>query len=256
MKKQILAVALLSGMSSMAFADHGNDAFARSSWQPLAPTVTAHYWFGHEVVRVPDDRDQLAAIRLVNGSGATYVYGMKLRFDDGHVDSIPVSQWLYEGQPRLTFKVARDRGLAQVTLDTFSWGWSTFQVTGQRSLVMHPPYGEPPPPPPLPVVVPLAKNLSFANTSGYIDLPVSRDKGLFSKIQIKNLESPIYIGDLYVTFASGAHQKIEVDRTLASGQVLDLDLQGNRSALDAIALVQDRNGGIGRAGRFDVSLIR
>jgi hypothetical protein len=258
MRNKILAAALLTGMSSVALADHGADArFAPASWQSLAPTVTAHYWFGQEVVRVPDDRDQLAALRLVNGSGATYVYAMKLRFDDGHVDTIPVTQWLYEGQPRLTFKVARDRGLAQVTLDTFSWGSSTFQITGQRS-VMQPPYGEPPPPPPPPasVVVPLATNLTFANTSGYINLPVGRDKGTFSKVQIKSLDSATYIGDLYVTFQSGAHQRIAVDRILTGGQVLDLDLRGDRSALAAIALVQDRNGGNGRSGCFDVSLIR
>ena len=271
MKKKILIAALLGGMSSAAFADHlqyqyvspreAPAQFARTRWQPLSGMINADYWFGRKVVRVPDGRDELSALRLVNGSGATYVYSMAIRHGDGRVDEIPVNKWLYSGEQRMSFRLPAGCDVEQITLSTFSWGYSTFQLLGERALMARPPGGpgmEPPPPPPpapmpSPVAVTVARDVTFANTNGYLYLPIGVNKGLFSKIRIESIDSNMYIGSLHVSFDSGAHQTIEVNKALARGQVLDLDLTGTRSAITALELM---DGTAHSTGRFSVALVR
>jgi len=271
MKKTFLTAALLAGMSTFALADQRRpveyippgrvDAhFARTRWQPLTQMLTTDYWFGSKVIRIGDDRDELSALRLMNGSGATYVYGMSLRYGDGHVENIPVNKWLYSGERAMSFKLAPDHELKQITLQTFSWGYSTFQVMGERSRISHPNDPPPPPPPgPIPAPVtgyPLANNVTFANTGGYMHLPVGVDKGLFSKLRIESTDYNTFIGHIHITFASGAHQTIDVNKMLSRGEVLDRDLQGDRSAITAIVLMQSHDGVVRGAGRFNVSLLR
>ena len=268
MKNKFLVAALLAGMSSIAAADRvqyfgpreAPAQFARTRWQPLSGMLTADYWFGRKVVRIPDGRDELSALRLVNGSGATYVYSIGIRHGDGKVDEIPVNKWLYSGEQRMSFKLPQGCDVEQLTMTTFSWGYSTFQVLGERAFAGRPggPGMEPPPPPPPapmpgPVAVTVARDVTFANTNGYLYLPIGAAKGLFSKIRIESIDSNMYIGSLHVTFESGAHQTIEVNKALGSGQVMDLDLSGNRSAITALELM---DGTAHSTGRFSVALVR
>lgn len=269
MKRKVLIAALLAGMSSIAAADRAQylgpreatAQFARTRWQPLSPMLTADYWFGRSVVRIPEGRDELSALRLVNGSGATYVYSIGLRHGDGRVDEIPVNKWLYSGEQRMSFKLPAGCDVEQVTVTTFSWGYSTFQLLGERSRLARPPGGpgmEPPPPPPPapapgPVAITVARDVTFANTNGYLYLPIGAGKGLFSKIRIESIDSNMYIGSIHVSFDSGAHQTIEVNKALARGQVMDLDLTGTRSAITALELM---DGTAHSTGRFSVALVR
>ena len=268
MKNKFLIAALLAGMSSIASADHlefvspreAPAQFARTRWQPLSQMLTADYWFGHKVVRIPEGRDELSALRLVNGSGATYVYSIGIRHGDGRVDEIPVNKWLYSGEQRMSFRLPPGCDVEQVNVTTFSWGYSTFQLLGERARFGRPggPGMEPPPPPPpapipSPAAVVVARDVTFANTNGYLYLPIGAGKGLFSKIRIESIDSNMYIGSLHVSFDSGAHQTIEVNKALARGQVLDLDLTGTRSAITALEMM---DGTAHSTGRFSVSLVR
>ena len=272
MKNKFLIAALLAGMSTLAAADNVRyqygypretpAQFARTRWQPLSGMLTADYWFGRKVVRLGDGRDELSALRLMNGSGATYVYAIGIRHGDGHVDEIPVNKWLYSGEQRMTFKLPAGCDVEQITMTTFSWGYSTFQLLGERSFVGRPggPGMEPPPPPPpapapvpSPVALTVAHDVTFANTNGYLYLPIGAGKGLFSKIRIESIDSNMYIGSIHVSFDSGAHQTIEVNKALARGQVMDLDLSGTRSAITALELM---DGTAHSTGRFSVALVR
>ena len=269
MKKKFLTAALLASATHLAVADTRSPAqfmprpdyqgrFERMRWQPLSAMMTADYWFGRETIRLADDRDEISALRLVNGDGATYVYSLNLRYSDGHVETIPVNKWLYQGEQRMNFRLKPSCELKQITVDTFSWGFGTFQVFGERSLVARPPIGQQPPPPPPapapgPVSVLIGNNLTFANTNGYVYLGVGAQKGLFSKLRIESADSNTYIGAIHITFDSGAHQSIEVNKALSRGQVLDLDLTGTRSAITALELM---DGVAHSTGRFSVSLVR
>lgn len=201
----------------------------RLTWQPLTQVITAQR---SNVIKLDERRDDLHALRLQNGTGATYVYSLTLRYDDGSRENITVGKWLWGGVPQLTFDLPQDRdGVASVAVNTWTYTPSTFQVMGQlgRNRVDRPDEPQFPTPPPMPPInqsLSLGTNLTFANTAGYIQIPVGEQKGSFSKLEIRSA-GQTYLGRVYISFPGGAYQTINVNKALVNGQVISLDIEGN-----------------------------
>ncbi len=264
MKFRALIIALVASTSSVALADHDEGTWEvpqensihdhqRTRWVPLSSMVHAT---GRTQIRVPDDRDELRAIKLESGRGAVYVYSLRLLYEDGHRESIAVNKWMYAGAPRLTFNLAPDHQLQRISVRTWTRSPSTFQVLGQRSRHMQPDIEQPPPPPPpvAPVAFVAGRDLTFANTGGKLQLAIGADKGRFSKVRIESMSST-FIGHVHVTFVSGARQMINIDKLMSRGEVLDFNLDGTLEPIASLTVMQDHSGMAQSAGRFSVSLL-
>ena len=232
----------------------------RPRWTELSPMLDGS---GRASVKLTEAKDDLTAIRLQAGMGATYVYSIILTFDNGQREAIQVGKWLYSRNPMLTFDIPQNKGgVDRITVRSWSNMKSTFQILGQEMRRMPRPipprWDEPlPTPPPQPVSLVLGTNLSFSS-AGYLHLPVGVDKGTFSKIRIVNNGFGTYLGNVNVTLATGAHQTIEVGKTLARGETLDLDIAGRApQALTAVTLMQHdvRAYAPNAAGKLDVILL-
>jgi hypothetical protein len=279
MKFKALVTSLLLASSTVALADdysttnfvgdrYGDRTDQRGSWrrrpnrltwQPLTQMITAQR---ANVIRLDERKDDLHAIRLQNGSGATYVYSLTLRYDDGSRENVTVAKWLYAGVPLLTFDLPQGRGgVSTVTINTWTYAQSTYQVLGQlgRNSVDHPPGEQPfPTPPPLPPItqaLTLGTNLTFAGSAGYVHIPVGAEKGSFGKLDIKSAGST-FLGRVYVTFPGGQYQTFEVNKALYSGQSISLDIQGDVRQIAAVTVMAgDDFHAIGQTGsRFSLAL--
>ena len=265
MKLEALIVALVASTSSAAFADSRapevryDEPSVRDHrmgrWVPLGSMMSASR---RNTIRIPEDRDALRAIKLQSGSGAMYVYSIRMVYEDGHREDVAVNKWLYSGDPTMTFKLAPDHTLDRISLRTWTSRPATFHLLGQKSF-RRPPVMEPPPPPPAPLPAPVAfmagRNLTFANTYGSLPLTVGADKGAFSKLRIESL-APTFIGHVHVTFASGAHQTIVVEKTLRAGEIANFDLDGTLQPVASLVVMQNHDGSIDGAGAFNIALLR
>ena len=271
--KALITALVLGATSTAALADHpvtqydlgargelslrDHRGILRPAWTPLAKAIRAG---GRKAIRVSEQRDDLSAIRLQNGTGATYIYSLTLRYDDGTREKIDVRKWLYSREPILTFDLPQQRGgLDRIVVSSFSWDPSTFQIAGKQ---LRPIYPEPrplPPAPPPQVGFVAGKDLSFANSDGYVHVPVGSDKGRFTKLQIKSTGPSTFIGHLHVTYATGAHQTIDVNRALYRGELVTLDLEGKGpqpvTAVTVMAHMHDVRAVSPAASRFDVTLL-
>jgi hypothetical protein len=231
----------------------------RPTWSPLSAKITAGRRTTIDVTE--NRRTDLTAIRLQNVSGATYIYSMVLVYEDGHRETLDVSKWLYGSQPLLTFDLKQNhRRLDKILMRTWAgYGNSQFQVFGKTMRnIGRPPIVNPPHPslPPAPVGLVIGTNLTFANTNGYVHVPVGADKGRFTKLQIQSTGMPL-IGKVFVTYTTGAHQMFDVNRTLSRGENLDLDLNGTAALSIASITVMAGNDvrAVGpSAGRFNIAL--
>lgn len=234
----------------------------RPTWAPLSQTITASR---RNVIAVAENRDNLNAIRLQNGSGATYIYSLTLRYEDGSRKTITVGKWLYAGAPLLTFDLdQRKGGLDRIVVNTWTNQRATYQVFGQQMRrIVRPPVVEPLPPappplPPAPVAYMIGTDLTFANTPGYVHIPVGTDKGRFQKMRIEATGASTFIGRVYVTFATGKQQMFDLDRSMYRGETLTLDIEGKGAhAVIAVTLMQGNNvTQVGpSASKFNVSLL-
>lgn len=278
MKLKALIASLLVSTSSVALADdysfngtlHGDLAlrdrhdanWRRPQWMPISQMVTASR---RTVINVNERNDELRAIRLQNGSGATYVYSITLRYEDGRRENINVGKWLYAGVPMLTFDLAQQkREVDRIVINTWTSVRSTFQVMGQKvRRFQRPPIVEPPPPiPPMPLPsygLVLGKDLTFAGTAGYVHLPVGAEKGNFHKVRLEGMGSGAFVGRVYVTFPTGLHQSFEVNKVLYRGQTIDFDLTGTGTqqitAITVMAGNTDVRAQGQSASRFAVTLL-
>lgn len=280
MKFKALITSILLATSSVALADdtkldrrftddfsvrdHRDHDRFRPQWKPLSQMITASR---RNVIRIAEHDDELRAIRLQNGAGATYIYSITLRYEDGHRENITVGKWLYAGAPVLTFDLAQDHELDRVVINTWTSMRSTYQVLGQRARrpMPRPPVVEPLPPyPPRPPIdlpqlgLVIGKDLTFANTAGYVHLPVGVDKGNFKKLRLESTGSSTFIGRIYVTFPTGLHQMFDVNKALYRGETIDLDLSGNiAKQITAITVMQGNDvRAVGpSASRFSLTLL-
>lgn len=263
-----LVPAVLVAASSVAVADpvaqfkpDPNVAFRDHRWrqpvfEPLSPKMLDGN--GRSSIKLTEAKDDLTAIRLQAGVGATYVYSIILSYDNGSRETIQVGKWLWQRNQMLTFDVPQNKGgVDRITVRTWSNVRSTFQVLGQEMRRRPiPPTWDPPAPPPMPASLVLGTNLSFSS-SGYLHLPVGVEKGAFSKIKIVNNGFGTHLGTVSVGLATGAHQTIEVNKTLGRGESIELDITGRApQALTAITLMQqDVRAYAPAAGKLDVILL-
>jgi hypothetical protein len=239
--------AKLDGNYDASVHDHRDD-MRRPAWMPLSQMLTASR---RNVIRIDERQDELRALRLQTGSGATYVYSITLHYEDGHRENITVGKWLYAGAPVLTFELAKNHELDRVVINTWTSRRSTYQVLGQRVRKLAPP--------PLPrygFVV--GKDLSFANTAGYVQLAVGADKGRFNKVRIESTSANTFIGHVHVTFATGQHQMLPVNKPLYRGETIDLELTGKgaQQITSITVMAGDDVRQVGpSASRFSVTLL-
>ncbi|MBA3500050.1 MAG: hypothetical protein M4D80_18600 [Myxococcota bacterium] len=282
MKFKALIASLLVSTSSVALADdysfkgkfdgdisvrdHRDGEWRRRpQWMPISQMVTASR---RTVIRVDEHNDELRAIRLHNGTGATYVYSITLRYEDGHRENIDVGKWLYSGDPMLTFDLAQNHELDRIVINTWTSMRSTFRVMGQKvRRFERPPIMEPlPTPPPMPPIntlpaygLSIGKDLTFAGTAGYVHLPVGSEKGNFHKVRLEGMGAGSFIGRVYVTFPTGLHQSFEVNKVLYRGETIDFDLTGKGTQQITAITVMAGNADVRAQGqgasRFGVTLL-
>jgi hypothetical protein len=105
--------------------------------------------------------------------------------------------------------------------------------------------------------VTLASGLSFAGSNRRF-ITVGADAGRFAALRIDAAGGRTFIKQVYVQFENGQEQVVrDVDRTLARGEALTLDLDGGRRAIRRIVVYgSDGNFGWRRsAGAFTVTAI-
>lgn len=284
MKFKALIASLLVSTSSVALADdysfngklegdfslrdHRDGGWRRRpQWMPISQMVTASR---RTVINVDERNDELRAIRLQNGSGATYIYSITLRYEDGHRENVAVGKWLYSGDPVLTFDIAQNHELDRIVINTWTSMRSTFQVMGQKARRIERPRDpivQPlPTPPPMPPIQTLpayglviGKDLTFAGTAGYVHLPVGAEKGNFHKVRLEGMGAGSLIGRVYVTFPTGLHQSFEVNKVLYRGETIDFDLTGTGTQQITAITVMAGNADVRAQGqsasRFGVTLL-
>ena len=278
MKIKALITTLVLSTSTAALAaptyyDHNNDRSdlqlrdggwfrpGRMSWVSLSQISAAR----RNVIQINEQNDDLKAIRLQNGSGATYIYSLMLRFDDGSRKEITVGKWLYAGAPMLTFPLEQGHeGLSRIVVTTWTSRPATYEVLGQKQArrplpppILEPMPPQPVPPVPAPVAYKIGSDLTFANTPGYVHIPVGIEKGRFNTLKIESTGAATYIGHVFVTFANGNQQVIDLRKALTRGECVDLDLEGGSNAIIAVTLLADEDvRAVGmNASRFNVSLL-
>lgn len=264
MNMRAVIASILLASSSVAMADGlavqnlESAAFRRpgtASWAPLTQMVTANRV---TTIKLDDCRDELRALRIQAGTGATYIYSMTLQYEDGSRHTIEVNQWAYWGVPRLAIAMPQRRvGVAKITVNTWTWFPSTFQVFGERVSAPEMPPLPPPPTPPMPSAgIVIGQNLTFANSAGYVQMRVGAEKGDFTKLKLDGTGTLTYVGKIYVSFPAGNYQTINVNKALRRGEQITLDLEGSRRAVSAVTVMAgDDYGSVGNAGsRFSVSL--
>ena len=240
------------------FGEHGELAWSRPGravWSPLSEMITASR---SNVIRLDDCRDELRRLRLQSGTGATYIYSVTLQLEDGSRERVDVGQWLYWGVPTLAVELPHRRtGVERIVVNTWTWFPSTYRVFGQRvqRAPGMPPLPPPPPPPSAGVVI--GKDLTFAHTAGYIQIPVGAEKGSFGKLRIEATGALTFLGRIYVTFWNGPSQTFDVNKPLSRGEALTLDLTGAKRTISAITVMAgDDLRAVGHAGsRFSVTLL-
>jgi hypothetical protein len=278
--KAVILTSLILGTSSLALAKPADLSYGvkadvkadlslrdhrgpwRPTWTPLSDTISASR---RNTIKIGQRVDNLNAIRLQSKTGATYIYALTLRYADGSNETIEVDKWLYAGAPVLTFDLPQHRGaLSRVVVSTWTSARATYQVMGQQMRrIVRPPVAEQPPaaPPPVtpaPVGFVIAKDLTFANTPGYVHIPVGVDKGRFEKMRIESTGSSTFIDRVHVTFANGNQQLMEVNKVLHRGETIDLAFQGKAAhAIVAITVMAERDvRAIGpSASKFNVVLL-
>ena len=235
----------------------------RPTWSPLSTAITGGR---RTMIDVTENRrNDLTALRLQSVSGATYIYSMTLIYENGRRENIEVGKWLYSNQPMLTFDLPQQRKLDKIMLRTWAGQASKFQVFGkQMNRIDRPrppvvePLPPPPPLPPMPVTFMAGKDLTFANTPGYVHLPVGVDKGRFDKLRVEATGASTFIGHIHVTFVSGAHQTIDINKTMYRGEVLEFELDGKaKQTITSLTVMQSHDvRQVGpSAGRFNVVLL-
>jgi len=108
--------------------------------------------------------------------------------------------------------------------------------------------------PPVYRSVTLANDTAFA-ADGRRFITVGAQAGTFSKIEISGAGGRTFIKQVYVQFDNGQEQAIRnVDRTLANGERVTLDLDGDRRAIRRIVVYGQNvdNGFRHEANAFDV----
>ena len=253
MRLKILVTALALSASTAAFAkpllqvDATTDLSIRDhrgawrpAWSPLSEMVEAG---GRKNIKIDSRRDNLTAIRLQAGVGATYIYSVTLRFDDRTTETIKVNKWLYSREPHMTFDLPQHRGgLMRISVSSFSWDPATFQVMGKQIRPIVRPTPRPLPPEQMPQLgLVVGKDLSFANNDGYVHVPVGSDKGRFGKVVIDSLGSATFIGQVHIVHATGSYQKIDVNRALYAGEKLELQIDGKGPQPLSAVTVMARN---------------
>jgi hypothetical protein len=118
-------------------------------------------------------------------------------------------------------------------------------------------------PPAHPVILPvayqapvaLARGLTFQG-QGRRFITVGAQAGRFEKLEINASSGRTFINQVYIQFANGQEQVIRgLNRTLANGECLTLDLDGNKRAIARVVVYgSDLNRGWRRtAGSFSVT---
>jgi hypothetical protein len=264
MKIHAVITSILLASSSIAIADtnvrvESNELWRRPTrlvWSPLTEMMSAQRT---NTIKIENCEDELRSLRLQNGTGATYIYSLMLQFEDGSRENVNVGRWLYWGAPTFNVDLPNRRtGIERISVSTWTWYRSTYQVFGQRMERTPGPLPlPPPPPPPLPTSsIVIGKDLTFARTGGYIQLPVGAEKGMFGKLRIEATGAVAHLGRIYVAFPNGSYQTLDVNKPLYRGQVLNLDLTGGKHAIRAVTLMAgDDLGSVGDHAKFTVSLL-
>ncbi|MDQ3365925.1 MAG: hypothetical protein M3680_10910 [Myxococcota bacterium] len=312
-KIKALITTLVLGSSSAAIAapSISFDASARASWgtpTTSAPIVRDHHrtdltiprgrghaWIAltepltsarRNIIDIGMRRDHFAQLRLQTVAGSTYVYALRIRFDDGTRETVTVNRWLSSGMPSLQVPLPQGRrGIDKIVVTSYAGRGAAFQVFGLRTRfaeqppiaqpvppiyqppVYQPPYAQPPVAQP-PVYQPpvyqapvsgltVARDLSFANTGGSRAISVGAELGTFTKLRVEATSGHFPITAVQIDFVNGTSQVIaNVNQLLRIGESVDFQLAGGPQGIRQILIKTTPNRPpVQQASRFNVVLL-
>ncbi len=206
-----------------------------------------------------DRLNNVTAIRLTAQTGWSYVGKVKVRFVDGGQQTIRINQWI--PSTGLQLDVDRDRrGVDSliVTGSTSGYGsmYSVSALSSRTVELPRPPVYNPP------VIqeqspVMLSSELTFANTTGYREIPVAASAGVFTKLRLQDHGGAMPLAKVIVNFSNGQIQTIDnINHMYSPGEFIDLrlDARGGGKITKVYVFTNDTNTPIPNVinGSFDV----
>ena len=247
--------------SAPVIRDHG-DRYTTPVYQaPARPSTT---WISlAQPLHLQNGRDMLTLnrlgsytqLRLQASSGYSYIQKVKVRFRDGSVQNVTVNQWLTSRNPMFQVDLRDNRGIESITVmgtasgynaayQVFAQGNTTIQLPQRPSTPTYQWMGhsyEQPAMPTMPAPqapFSIASELTFANTLGFRQFPVSSPAGShFSTLRLQGYGGPLALSRVIVTFSDGTLQEINnINRTLTPGEVVDLRLRSSSGQISQLVV--------------------
>lgn len=219
--------------------DHRNDPApapyqmpsSRQTWITVASSLSMAN--GRDTVSFARG-NAVTAIRLTAQSGYSYIGKAKVRFLDGATQTITLNQWIPSTGLQLTL-AANHRGVdSMVVTGSISGRRSMYSVSALSSRTVElprpPVYSPPIYNPSQPVLqeqapIMLSSELTFANTTGFREIPVSSTAGMFTKLRLQGHGGAMPLAKVIVNFTNGQIQTIDnIDRMFNPGEAVDLRL--------------------------------
>ena len=233
---------------------------SRQTWITVASSLSMAN--GQSTVRF-DRNSNVSAIRLAAQSGYTYVGKVKVRFLDGGTQTLRVNQWIPATGLELKLD---DDGIQSIVVSGSSYNTrSLFSVSALASRTVElprPPIHTPPIyNPGLPQIqeaapIMLSSELTFANTTGYREIPVSAT-GTFTTLRLQDHGGAMPLAKVIVNFTNGQIQTFSnINRTFSPGEGIDLrlDARGGGQISKVYVFTNDTNTPVPNVimGSFDV----
>jgi hypothetical protein len=235
---------------------------SRQTWITVASSLSMAS--GQSTVRF-DRNNQVSAIRLTAQSGYSYVGKVKVRFLDGATQTITLNQWLPASGLQLSLNANR-RGVDSMVLTGSTSGrrslFSVSAMSSRTELPRPPVYTPPIYNPGYPQIqeqapVMLSSELTFANTTGYREIYVTENAGIFTKLRLQDHGGAMPLAKVIINFTNGQIQTVDnIDHTYSPGEFIDirLDSRGAGKISKVYVFTNDTNTPIPNVinGSFDV----
>jgi hypothetical protein len=228
----------------------------RQTWITIASSLSMAN--GRDTVSFARGND-VTAIRLTAQSGYSYIGKAKVRFLDGSTQTITLNQWIPSTGLQLTLD-RNHRGVdSMVVTGSISGRRSTYSVSALTSRTLElprPPVVQPPvyshtgwngydnlPQLQEQAPIMLSSELTFANTTGFREIPVS-STGVFTKLRLQDHGGAMPLAKVIINFTNGQIQTVDnIDRTYSPGEFIDLrlDQRGGGQIAKVYVFTNDTN---------------
>ena len=242
----------------------------RQTWIQIASSLSMDG--GRDFIRF-DRASNVTAIRLTAQSGWSYIGKVRVRFLDGEMQTIRINQWI--PSTGLQLDLDRDhRGVDSLIVigsaNDYRSMYSVSALTSRTVELPRPPVVQPPVYSHpgwngydnLPVLqeqapIMLSSELTFANTTGFREIPVAATAGTFTKLRLQDHGGAMPLAKVIINFRNGQIQTVDnINRMFSPGESIDLrlDQRGGGQIAKVYVFTNDSNTPIPNVinGSFDV----